>query len=1067
MVAALLVVHQTRLDSARPVLTEGKSLAARAMHQDVEARLWQDPLFAIAQFRERRRAEAAQESQLRRQSGNPAAPVTEEQLPPDQQHDFSTELKSWVEQQMCPEDKSKAESVRLLMPMVMGGRSEEDAEMRRRTRYAVVSGLMNSQFNPFDPDAISYAHVPKSLRGSDGRDDLLPEVLPFEWFKRPAANGTDKTDWILVVWLDQSNFHAWPLSRLRNLIEKLAPSCISQDRKEFAATVLGPVDSEMLTLIQADFKNEEPTTAGTRVHFISASATKSLAGSQFYLKSASGAATFARVIGPDEKLVEALIGELDKRVHRGVSPSDPNPAVIVISEHDTDYGRDLVRLLSKEKRYDVRAFSYLRQIDGGLGNAQRSAKGADREREHNQEKSEQRPQLRSHGSSQVDYLARLVHDIEHYSDGDGKTARDDKRDVVAIAMFGNDVYDKLLVLRALRPAFPKAIFLTTDLDARLLDPEESEWTRNLVVATNFSLTLDRQVQLGASPFRDGYQTATYFAAWLIGGNCATEVMRKYGEDNRIPPWLQSPLLFEIGRHRAIPLETNSPAPVDLTSFPFDPAESGAPASPRKGCWFGDIAELPNPASVQIQPLLSKPQLPGKQKLVLAVVAAILLSSLAWVTSRYPVVLRQGFVADRQWPRVPLMAASSGLLGAAVGGALIALIGRLTEKPSWFLPEGVMFALFVCIGLWLLRQGLEEGKSKLVCLGSGIAGTAIALIIWCTIPAITVNDEPFSWFDGISVWPTQLLRLLAAIFAIFSLWHIASASADSMEDIEKRFGLGAPFDPPPEGRPSMQYLWKTYALRRSSRIAKTIGFALFYYVVCVFLLLLFDARPGIPVRGSSAPIAALLGFAAFMGIVLLVGMIYACAAFILEVIRPATKAVPEFPSARVTAYREMNGLPLQVPSNQRFIECALEVELVAERSRTLIGLIHFPFVVFALMIIARSAVFDNWDTPMGLWIVLGLPFLVVIGCVVWLRLETKAFHRKVIGAAKTQLISLRGSSSGVSNDHIKQLETLFEAMRDEDRGSFQNLALQPIVRALLFPVGGFSGIGILEHFVLAR
>ncbi len=37
----------------------------------------------------------------------------------------------------------------------------------------------------------------------------------------------------------------------------------------------------------------------------------------------------------------------------------------------------------------------------------------------------------------------------------------------AIGVLGNDVFDKLLVLRALKPQFPEAVFFTTDYDAAL------------------------------------------------------------------------------------------------------------------------------------------------------------------------------------------------------------------------------------------------------------------------------------------------------------------------------------------------------------------------------------------------------------------------------------------------------------------------------------------------------------------------------------------------------------------------------------------------------------------------
>jgi len=81
----------------------------------------------------------------------------------------------------------------------------------------------------------------------------------------------------------------------------------------------------------------------------------------------------------------------------------------------------------------------------------------------------------------------------------------------AIGILGTDVYDKLLLLQALRKKFPGIIFFTTDLDARLLHPEEIKWTRNLVIASGFGLQLHPKIQKGIPPFRDTYQTTIFYS----------------------------------------------------------------------------------------------------------------------------------------------------------------------------------------------------------------------------------------------------------------------------------------------------------------------------------------------------------------------------------------------------------------------------------------------------------------------------------------------------------------------------------------------------------------------------
>ena len=83
-----------------------------------------------------------------------------------------------------------------------------------------------------------------------------------------------------------------------------------------------------------------------------------------------------------------------------------------------------------------------------------------------------------------------------------------------MGILAGDVYDKLLLLQALKKEFPGIIFFTTDLDARLLQPSDYQWTRNLLIASHFGLRLQKSVQRSIPPFRDGYQTALFLSALL-------------------------------------------------------------------------------------------------------------------------------------------------------------------------------------------------------------------------------------------------------------------------------------------------------------------------------------------------------------------------------------------------------------------------------------------------------------------------------------------------------------------------------------------------------------------------
>ena len=113
---------------------------------------------------------------------------------------------------------------------------------------------------------------------------------------------------------------------------------------------------------------------------------------------------------------------------------------------------------------------------------------------------------RAEGQSQFDYLNRLGDQIQQL---DAELRRKNRRGIEAVGVLGSDVYDKLLVLQALRPLLPNAWFFTTDLDALLLHPGAQTLTRNLLVASSFGLQLGSDIQGEIPPFRSGYQTAQF------------------------------------------------------------------------------------------------------------------------------------------------------------------------------------------------------------------------------------------------------------------------------------------------------------------------------------------------------------------------------------------------------------------------------------------------------------------------------------------------------------------------------------------------------------------------------
>jgi hypothetical protein len=286
----------------------------------------------------------------------------------------------------------------------------------------------------------------------------------------------------------------------------------------------------------------------------------------------------------------------------------------------------------------------------------------------------------------------------------------------------------------------------------------------------------------------------------------------------------------------------------------------------------------------------------------------------------------------------------------------------------------------------------------------------------------------------------------------------------VDEINRELG----FAPRPASWPhgaGISHWWARYREHRHRRITATIVFAFAYLAVGSILMFTVGTLPGTPVRGAANlhAVQLLLGFVVFLSVVLLVAVAFACRGFVKDILEQAMEGPLAFPNAR--AYEAAHNLPdTDNPAHRGYTDLVLAVELVAQRSRTLTYFIYFPFAVCAMMLVARSSLFDAWDTPPGLAIVLLLPFAIVIACVVWLRFKTVEFRQCVLRDMDGELLRLRGATF-VNDAHMWQLERLRDRVHNETRGSFQSLALQPFIRALLLPIGGFSGIEILEHVLL--
>src|SRR5262249_4248934 len=234
----------------------------------------------------------------------------------------------------------------------------------------------------------------------------------------------------------------------------------------------------------------------------------------------------------------------------------------------------------------LHCYSYLRGLDGTVPHPHAEAKTDKSQAPSGIQSADELAAVREalerpEGNGQLDYLRRLADSLDVLEAQLGSDCgawarfRNRCRRIVAIGVLGSDVYDKLLVLQALRPRFPDVIFFTTDLDAVLVHPTQVQWTRNVVIASAFGLRLAESLQQAIPPFRDSYQTATFMATLGALGRLPASgqgVISADGESTIFDSSIAPPVrLFEVGREGAFDLsvaadERNVHPPTDVGSL---------------------------------------------------------------------------------------------------------------------------------------------------------------------------------------------------------------------------------------------------------------------------------------------------------------------------------------------------------------------------------------------------------------------------------------------------------------------------------------------------------------------
>ena len=697
---------------------------------------------------------------------------------------------------------------------------------------------------------------------------------------------------------------------------------------------------------------------------------------------------FERTIGTDGELARALIKELKLRQ---VDIKDTKTHLVLIAEGDTNYGRSsFVRAVEEEKiAQQVHRISYLRGIDGSLPGEKEGKQKEDQKDEKAGAKSDPLTDVKKLeqpvGKSQYDYLRRLAEETYNL---DQELKVKGKEEIKAIGVMGTDFYDKYLVLQALRQRFPDAIFFTTDLDARMVHPDNIKWTRNLVVASNFGLSLrkdhDVDIQGEVPPFRDNYQTSVFLAVLhAFAEECYLNSTDK-DRDQKVKKLIDEsiknpqPLIFEIGRYNSIL----------LTQLPEDTIH------PQKYYYLSYYLTFKK----------------------IGIISTFFFIILFLTSSRVNQFVKQSILSRKKFT--------------------------------------IILILIILIVIYFVK----------------------------TIFRISIlpDEEPFSLFEGISAWPSEIIRfvtiLLTALFIYWS-WRDRKKNKD---DIEKfNFNKKAnPFElwtyaevakwlknvvqpdfwrnvvqikwqpEECEREVSLESLWNGYVRRDSDQyhIFRVIILFICHFFLSYFIIA-FD-KPVTPARGPDS--FRIDGYMLYPSVILFIVLTF----YVFDVTRCCRQFI-DVASEKLSG-KEFNpslkGIQKQIEN-----QWAL-VRLIAVRTETIGKFIFYPFIVLLVMFVARFDYFDNWRTPAGLAVVIFLVAFYAWICAFLLRQSAERARASVVERLN---VLLYFSHKIQSQDTIKQIEFVINEVRSIRQGAFASFTQHPVLQSLLVPSSGIGGIYLIQ------
>ncbi len=345
-----------------------------------------------------------------------------------------------------------------------------------------------------------------------------------------------------------------------------------------------------------------------------------------------------------------------------------------------------------------------------------------------------------------------------------------------------------------------------------------------------------------------------------------------------------------------------------------------------------------------------------------------------------------------------------------------------------------------------------------------------------------EGEPFSWTNGVSIWPSELLRLIVMVLS----WILLAKGIRDLTKNADRIGEEFRFEQvsgrrrfspktfwanlqrvyhpaATQAATTVDQVWAWYreAGRPIQWMARaSLLFALYLGAMWALGYFVFDDEYIHPCRGilscrvdwfltlASACLVVLLNLAVFDAVILCrrwIGWVTASTGGWSEQVQEEYLRDYGLGDAQRTEFEKLKYLAV--------------VDLIAQRTVVVNRMIRYPFIALLIMIAARNEYFDIWNYPLLLllsWSVNVL--LAMLGAYLLYQSASEAKAAMLAGLSRQMVRTL-----GIGKDHevrVKQIQHLITEVEANEQGAFVPLYQQPVIESSLYGL-----VALLQYLYL--